>query len=628
MTTNFLRSLVVALALSVPAAHAWHQQVTLQSQSLQTMVQFDSPTDTSVPVAGSPLLPRTGDAASGGGKVTLLDLDLGHLWAQDMSSPPEPFERAVAFRLADGRFLSALGSGQVLPTVLRLASDAGTGLRDLAPEHRFKIRVREPSGTCPGALTVPDPSASMPLPAIAQTGHVTDGCLVGFTSADGTRELFVDAAGVLAMRGTTGGGADAAFRIRLLGLPPPQTLSAPFLESNRFLPFVVHVDHRRHVGGTGVRCEDGRGRAPFEPHGRPCYARHEGTDFIVRPISVGPGLTTAPIRVVAAAAGTVVGISDGNFDRCYLNPAANCRITVPSPGQPPGLRCPNPGDYQNYISCNGGPSGSGSPREANKVTVLQDDGLLAGYVHLKNGTIPLREGERVECGQVLGQVGSSGTSSLPHLHFDLNRPPALGQVVRPGSPNDRSWGRPVNFGPQQGSVELVDPYDFRDANGHDTLWTDLQGTVPSALPRLVCSHPSQAVSPLVGGLPDGSPCERTNQCRPTRVCSSAGVCEARRSPGQACQADGDCALLSRCEQHTCTRRGVALGMRCGAGLICGSRLSCVDARCALNAPPPPPPPPPPECPPGLTKKCLRPCTDSAGTCQRPGGRSCPRVCAP
>ena len=41
------------------------------------------------------------------------------------------------------------------------------------------------------------------------------------------------------------------------------------------------------------------------------------------------------------------------------------------------------------------------------------------FMHLRRGSIPVRAGDPVATGQQIGQVGSSGASSGPHLHFEI-----------------------------------------------------------------------------------------------------------------------------------------------------------------------------------------------------------------
>ncbi|MFY2763040.1 M23 family metallopeptidase [Arenimonas sp. MALMAid1274] len=56
---------------------------------------------------------------------------------------------------------------------------------------------------------------------------------------------------------------------------------------------------------------------------------------------------------------------------------------------------------------------------ANLIRVLHDDGSMALYAHLQEGGVLVRNGDRVNLGQVIGRTGSTGYSSGPHLHFAI-----------------------------------------------------------------------------------------------------------------------------------------------------------------------------------------------------------------
>jgi len=55
----------------------------------------------------------------------------------------------------------------------------------------------------------------------------------------------------------------------------------------------------------------------------------------------------------------------------------------------------------------------------NYVIVDIGDGKYACYAHMVNGSVRVAPGDRVTDGQVLGLMGNSGNSDLPHLHFQV-----------------------------------------------------------------------------------------------------------------------------------------------------------------------------------------------------------------
>ncbi|HMQ68349.1 MAG TPA: peptidoglycan DD-metalloendopeptidase family protein [Ignavibacteria bacterium] len=105
------------------------------------------------------------------------------------------------------------------------------------------------------------------------------------------------------------------------------------------------------------------------------YNGHNGTDICLHDFRHMDRFS----RVIAAASGTVVKISVGNFDR-------------------------NTG------------WGTGSP--ANLVQIRHSDGTYAFYYHLMKNSISVKLGEYVLQGQTIGYVGSSGNSTDAHLHFE------------------------------------------------------------------------------------------------------------------------------------------------------------------------------------------------------------------
>ncbi len=61
----------------------------------------------------------------------------------------------------------------------------------------------------------------------------------------------------------------------------------------------------------------------------------------------------------------------------------------------------------------------------NAIVLDLGSGRYALYAHLLKGSLKVREGDTVEAGQVLAQLGNTGNSDGPHLHFQVmdNRSP-------------------------------------------------------------------------------------------------------------------------------------------------------------------------------------------------------------
>jgi murein DD-endopeptidase MepM/ murein hydrolase activator NlpD len=81
----------------------------------------------------------------------------------------------------------------------------------------------------------------------------------------------------------------------------------------------------------------------------------------------------------------------------------------------------------------------------NSVVIDHGNGEYSLYAHLKPGSVVVRAGEHVTRGQQLGQVGSSGNSTEPHLHFQVCDGPDPLQCA----------GIPIRF--QQGHDALRNP---------------------------------------------------------------------------------------------------------------------------------------------------------------------------
>jgi len=45
------------------------------------------------------------------------------------------------------------------------------------------------------------------------------------------------------------------------------------------------------------------------------------------------------------------------------------------------------------------------------------------YAHLKRGSVKVKAGDTVKSGQQIAEVGNTGNSPIPHLHFHLQNSP-------------------------------------------------------------------------------------------------------------------------------------------------------------------------------------------------------------
>lgn len=59
----------------------------------------------------------------------------------------------------------------------------------------------------------------------------------------------------------------------------------------------------------------------------------------------------------------------------------------------------------------------------NHVVIDHGDGAWGVYAHLRRGSVAVSPGERVIAGQQIGEVGNSGNTSEPHMHFHLMNDP-------------------------------------------------------------------------------------------------------------------------------------------------------------------------------------------------------------
>lgn len=64
-----------------------------------------------------------------------------------------------------------------------------------------------------------------------------------------------------------------------------------------------------------------------------------------------------------------------------------------------------------------------SPKQGNSVIIDHGNGEFSFYAHLRRGSLKVRTGNVVKATQQIGEVGNSGNSPIPHLHFHVQNTP-------------------------------------------------------------------------------------------------------------------------------------------------------------------------------------------------------------
>ncbi len=114
------------------------------------------------------------------------------------------------------------------------------------------------------------------------------------------------------------------------------------------------------------------------------YEDHKGTDFAIP----DEAAMKKGVDVLAAKDGTVARVRDGEADRW-----------------------PTPEDLEK--------TKAGRRECGNAVLINHGDGWQTMYCHMKKGSIAVKPNQRVKTGEKIGQVGLSGLTEFPHLHFGV-----------------------------------------------------------------------------------------------------------------------------------------------------------------------------------------------------------------
>jgi murein DD-endopeptidase MepM/ murein hydrolase activator NlpD len=209
-------------------------------------------------------------------------------------------------------------------------------------------------------------------------------------------------------------GCEAPEPAELPSEPTPLQFRVPIEESWLIYDHTMGFDHDPVDYGDGlesITCTAYDGRS-FPA----CYDGHDGTDYEL--VGGFPAMDEGSATIVAAAAGEVIQAQDGNYDRCHLN------IETWEP------------------DCDG------HPVKANRVHIRHDSGHVTYYLHMRKDSVLVTVGQWVEAGEALGRVGSSGRSTAPHLHFEVDDPDG-----KPLDPYAGEWSQPDSLWCSQGAPD-------------------------------------------------------------------------------------------------------------------------------------------------------------------------------
>ena len=107
--------------------------------------------------------------------------------------------------------------------------------------------------------------------------------------------------------------------------------------------------------------------------------------------------------MISAADGEVIEVKDHLYDRCHGE-------VIRYDGRVGGITCDG--------AMEPGPDGT---FEANVIRIRHADQFVTSYLHIKRRSALVKVGQRVTCGTRIASIGSSGSSYVPHVHFEVRR---------------------------------------------------------------------------------------------------------------------------------------------------------------------------------------------------------------
>jgi murein DD-endopeptidase MepM/ murein hydrolase activator NlpD len=147
-------------------------------------------------------------------------------------------------------------------------------------------------------------------------------------------------------------------------------------------------------------------------HGLHAYGQTYAIDFVCVPEGeYAPRLAWSPV--------TRAPDEFPGFGRPVLAPADGTVVRVRTTARDHRSRMSWPGLLLFFAESAGRELAGPSRLLGNHVTIEIAPGRYAVVAHLQRGSVTVRLGDRVEAGQTIGACGNSGSSTEPHVHFQL-----------------------------------------------------------------------------------------------------------------------------------------------------------------------------------------------------------------
>ncbi len=207
----------------------------------------------------------------------------------------------------------------------------------------------------------------------------------------------------------------------------------------------------------------GSGKKQFDHQcGLRTQNQHKGTDIAVADMDVmNRGMT-----VLAASPGTVFRLRNGMPDRPLLSEEDRARIK--------GREC------------------------GNAIILMHEGGWQTQYCHLKQDSLLVKQGDFVRAGDPIAQIGLSGETEFPHLHFMVRAPQSQATKTRDIDPFDSGifednscqmiattgtalWKNTLKY--QEAAV--LPPVIDTARRTHKTMWDPQATTLPADSPALI-----------------------------------------------------------------------------------------------------------------------------------------------